>query len=183
MAMALRILGRRALRRTLPSLSSSVTPSLSFLSPAGNSIGEASLLKSLTTFSYSQENPTHSKLLPSFWTWKRSSSVQLSREFSTGGAEHTVEEETNVKENTKSEEVIRAPRPFRLTENIRKLAEEVGYRVINRYTAGDFGRNKRPKTFAVVQVCSFLLDVTKGGRAYRRVYLIGSMFKFMPTSF
>ena len=186
MAIALRILGRRALRRTLPSLSISLTPSLSSLSPAGNFIGKDSLRKSSTTFSLSQENPTHSKLLPSFWTWKRSSSGQLYPEYSTGGAEHSLEGGTNVKEDTKPEEAIKTPRPVRLTENIRKPVEEVGYRVINRYTAGDFERNKRPKTFSVIQVCLFpwmSRRPCRRGRACRGVYPIRSMFKFMRTSF
>lgn len=44
------------------------------------------------------------------------------------------------------------PRPFKLNNEQRELAEEIGYKVIDRYTEEDFGRNKRPKAFAVVQV-------------------------------
>lgn len=45
------------------------------------------------------------------------------------------------------------PRPFKLNNEQRELAEEIGYKVVDRYTEEDFGQNKRPKAFAVVQVC------------------------------
>jgi len=48
--------------------------------------------------------------------------------------------------------VVMTPRSFQFTPVIRKMSDEIGYRVINRYTSEDFGRNKRPTAFAVVQV-------------------------------
>jgi hypothetical protein len=48
--------------------------------------------------------------------------------------------------------VVMTPRSFQFTPVIRKMSDEIGYRVINRYTSEDFGRNKPPTAFAVVQV-------------------------------
>lgn len=58
------------------------------------------------------------------------------------------------------------PRPFKLNNEQRELAEEIGYKVIDRYTEEDFGRNKRPKAFAVVQIGSHQFKVSPNDLIY-----------------
>jgi large subunit ribosomal protein L21 len=58
------------------------------------------------------------------------------------------------------------PRPFKLNDEQRKLAEEIGYKVVDRYTEEDFGQNKRPKAFAVVQIGSHQFKVSPNDLIY-----------------
>jgi len=59
-----------------------------------------------------------------------------------------------------------APRPFKLNNEQRELAEEIGYKVVDRYTEEDFGQNKRPKAFAVVQIGSHQFKVSPNDLIY-----------------
>lgn len=84
--------------------------------------------------------------------------VTFGRVYSTGVSERVLGEQSDGLTQTSEAEVQAPikppPRPFKLTNENRQLAEEIGYKVVDRYTEEDFGQNKRPKAFAVVQVCS-----------------------------
>ncbi|KAG0590170.1 hypothetical protein KC19_1G077900 [Ceratodon purpureus] len=58
------------------------------------------------------------------------------------------------------------PRPFKLNNEQRQLAAEIGYNVVDRYTEEDFGQNKRPKAFAVVQIGSHQFKVSPNDLIY-----------------
>lgn len=61
---------------------------------------------------------------------------------------------------------VAPPRPFKLNNEQRKLAEVIGYKVVDRYTEDSFGKNKKPKAFAVVQVGSHQFKVSPNDLIY-----------------
>lgn len=61
---------------------------------------------------------------------------------------------------------VAPPRPFKLNNEQRKLAEVIGYKVVDRYTEDNFGKNKKPKAFAVVQVGSHQFKVSPNDLIY-----------------
>jgi len=76
------------------------------------------------------------------------------RVYSTGVSEGGSEEQKEDLAQLAPKEPLKPPpRPFKLSNEQRELAEEIGYKVVDRYTQEDFGQNKRPNAFAIVQVC------------------------------
>lgn len=152
MAMAAaRSLSRRACRIGLPSFSN---PSPSFLSsPAVPAADEALVLsKHLSSFSLSNAGVDRGNESVRFQSL--SHVVQFGRVYSTGVIEGVSGEQDDDHSEAEPKAPIKPPpRPFKLNNEQRELAEEIGYKVVDRYTAEDFGQNKRPKAFAVVQVC------------------------------
>lgn len=154
MAMAVRALARRAARRALQHFS---TPVVS--SAPSCAIDESLLLRSFSSFSVTHPRSSHAEEIAKLCGVPHLSQCQSSRVYSTGVDERGVVEGAEGAENAIVEDKVQPnavitppPRPFRLTPTIRALAAEVGYKVIDRYTEEDFGRNKKPKAFAVVQV-------------------------------
>ncbi len=164
MAMAVRILGQTVRRRITSAL---VNPSVSFSSSSSSLQGRlpSSLWDAFNGISVSGNEGL----------FVNSDGLSLlifgrfSRATTTGGGVHIrgittevgTENATESSGDDPSEKtpaaatapaVVMTPRSFQFTPVIRKMSDEIGYRVINRYTSEDFGRNKRPTAFAVVQV-------------------------------
>ena len=155
MSTAVRALARRAAGRALQHLS---TPAVS--SASSCAIDESLLLRSFSSFSVTHPRSSHAEEIAKLRGVPHFSLCQSSRVYSTRVDESGVVEEAEyatVEDKEQPNAVITPPpRPFRLTPTIRALAAEVGYKVIDRYTEEDFGRNKKPKAFAVVQVWFYI---------------------------
>ena len=165
MAIAVRALARRA-GRAFQHLS---TPAVS--SASSCAIDESLFLRSFSSFSVTHPRSSHAEEIAKLRGVPHFSVCQSSRVYSTGVDQSAVVEEAEyatVEDKEQPNAVITPPpRPFRLTPTIRALAAEVGYKVIDRYTEEDFGRNKKPKAFAVVQVWFYiLLHVVSKNHAY-----------------
>jgi len=135
-----RLLSRRVCSRIgLSSFSNSGHSSASFSSPSAD---EALVLsRYLSSFSLANVGLGYGNEAVRF------------RVYSTGVGEGGSEEQKeDLSPLTPKPPIKPAPRPFKLNNEQRKLAEEIGYKVVDRYTEEDFGRNKPPKAFAVVQV-------------------------------
>ncbi|KAG0578997.1 hypothetical protein KC19_4G065000 [Ceratodon purpureus] len=147
MALAARLLSRRASRIFLSS-----TPSPS---PAALASPDEALLLSrrLSTFSLSNAGLERRNEDVRLWSL-------FGRVYSTG----VVEGGSGEPSEDVAQPIKPPPRPFKLNNEQRELAEEIGYKVVDRYTEEDFGQNKRPKAFAVVQcgsvACMLRINVT-----------------------
>lgn len=179
MAMAVRILGQTVRRRITSAL---VNPSVSFSSSSSSSLQRrlpSSLWDAFSGISVSGNEGlfVNSDGL-SLLIFGR-----LSRATTTGGGVHIrgittevgTENATESSGDDPSEKtpaaatapaVVMTPRSFQFTPVIRKMSDEIGYRVINRYTSEDFGRNKRPTAFAVVQIGSHQFKVSPNDLIY-----------------
>jgi hypothetical protein len=152
MALAARLLSRRAARTGASLLSSNPAHSCAS-APALSSADEISLLsRCLSTFSLPDSDLVRRNEVARFQGLSRL--VPFGRVYSTSVVDGGVGEDAaqTVVEEAKAP-IKPPPRPFKLNDEQRKLAEEIGYKVVDRYTEEDFGQNKRPKAFAVVQVC------------------------------
>jgi hypothetical protein len=156
MAIAVRALARWAAGRAFQHLS---TPAVS--SASSSAIDESLLLRSFSSFSVTHPRSSHAEEIAKLRGMPHFSLCQSTRVYSTGVDQSGVVEDAehaSVEDKEQPNAAITPPpRSFRLTPNIRALAAEVGYKVIDRYTEEDFGRNKKPKAFAVVQVWFYIL--------------------------
>ncbi|KAG0618308.1 hypothetical protein M758_4G053500 [Ceratodon purpureus] len=149
MALAARLLSRRASRIFLSS-----TPSPS---PAALASPDEALLLSrrLSTFSLSNAGLERRNEDVRLWSL-------FGRVYSTG----VVEGGSGEPSEDVAQPIKPPPRPFKLNNEQRELAEEIGYKVVDRYTEEDFGQNKRPKAFAVVQIGSHQFKVSPNDLIY-----------------
>lgn len=166
MAMAVRILGQTVRRRITSAL---VNPSVSFSSSSSSS----SLQRRLPSSLWDAFNGISVSGNEGLFVKSDGLSLlifgRFARATTTGGGVHIrgITTEVGTENATESSgddpkektpaaatapAVAMTPRSFQFTPVIRKMSDEIGYRVINRYTSEDFGRNKRPTAFAVVQV-------------------------------
>ncbi len=164
MAMAVRILGQTVRRRITSAL---VNPSVSFSSSS------SSLQRRLPSSLWDAFNGISVSGNEGLFVKSDGLSLlifgRFSRATTTGGGVHIRGFTTEVGTENATESsgddpgektpaaatapaVVMTPRSFQFTPVIRKMSDEIGYRVINRYTSEDFGRNKPPTAFAVVQV-------------------------------
>jgi len=155
MAMAAaRLLSRRACRIALPSFSN-LSPSYLFV-PTTN---EALVLsKYMSNISFGLDRGNESVRFHSL--------VPFGRVYSTGIINGGSEDHTQTSEVEQKAPIKPPPRPFKLNNEQRALAEEIGYRVVNRCIAEGFGQNKRPKAFAVVQIGSHQFKVSPNDLIY-----------------
>ena len=177
MAMAAaRLLSRRACRIGVPSFSNSAfsLPSSPAVAAADDALVLSQHLSSVSLTNVGLDRGSEAVRLQGL-----SHLVPFGRVYSTGisegGSGEQNDDLTHSSEAESKASIKPPPRPFKLNYEQQKLAEEIGYKVVDRLTEKDFGWNKRPKAFAVVQVCavSSLLAVIRSSDSFPPILFSG----------